>query len=377
MAKNILTNNAISELITKIKTALSLKSDTGHTHNKSEVGLSNVDNTADSNKDVKTAKYPYGFNSRTASAGWGNQNGTFTTGWGDSKGGEIHFRANSGQLNTIIDGFYYQNEGNSKVLDESNIDSALSSTSTNPVQNKVITEGLNGKVSTADLPYTLEYDEANQGTLKLKDNFYWLKADTLQATSSIEVNDFTIGMCDGNGWVWVMSNLFTTLEGSILADASGYEYCSASEEEGSDFNVLAEVTDGDTTSYRLGTLKVATPTHDHDAATKAYVDGQVISASFSDFSINIDSDGYYYYSQQAFADAHSISPSSPIETFYDWESNGLSASDEVVSAYNKLAYSKLDSDGNLTIYSTSTEDLSNTLTGIYLAFKVNGSISTS
>lgn len=232
-------------------------------------------------------------------------------------------------------------------------------------------------MSTADLPYTLEYDEGNQGTLKLKDNFYWLKADTLQATSSIEVDDFTVGMRDGNGWVWVTSNYFQTADGSILSDASGYSNCSVSEEEGSDLNVLVEVTDGDTTSYRLGTLKVATPTHDHDAATKAYVDGQVISVSFSDLSANTDVYGFYYYSQQAFADAHSISPSSPIETFYDWESNGLVARDEVISAYNKLAYSKLDSDGNLTIYSTSTEDLSDTLAGIYLAFKVNGSISTS
>lgn len=252
---------------------------------------------------------------------------------------------------------------------------------TNNAISELITKiktALNEKISNDDLPYTVNKEEQ---TVTFKDDYAYVNANIFQG-ASIETSDGVFqAYYAEDGMTWVQSNVFSTADmgdgSSLLTDLEGYNYYGGFEEEGSNLNVLIATSDGDTTTYSLGTLKVAAPTHDHDAATKAYVDGQVISVSFSDLSANTDVYGFYYYSQQAFADAHSISPYSPIETFYDWESNGLVARDEVISAYNKLAYSKLDSDGNLTIYSTSTEDLSDTLAGIYLAFKVNGSISTS
>lgn len=64
--------------------------------------------------------YPQGFSSRTATATWGNQTGTVVTDWHTSNGGDIAFRDNSGQLNVVIDGFFYQNEGRNLVLDSGN-----------------------------------------------------------------------------------------------------------------------------------------------------------------------------------------------------------------------------------------------------------------
>lgn len=66
------------------------------------------------------AAYPTGFNSRATSATWGNQTGTLITNWHTSNGGDIQFRDNSGQLNVITDGFFYQNEGRNLVLDSVN-----------------------------------------------------------------------------------------------------------------------------------------------------------------------------------------------------------------------------------------------------------------
>lgn len=66
------------------------------------------------------ADYPTGFSSRTTRATWGNQTGIFLTGWHTSAGGDIQFRDNSGQLNVITDGVFYQNEGKNLVLDSVN-----------------------------------------------------------------------------------------------------------------------------------------------------------------------------------------------------------------------------------------------------------------
>ena len=53
---------------------------------------------------------------------WGVQTGTFVHGEGDSTGGDFAFRRdcpNAGQMSMVIDGRFYQNEGNYRVLDTS------------------------------------------------------------------------------------------------------------------------------------------------------------------------------------------------------------------------------------------------------------------
>ncbi len=69
---------------------------------------------------ANSAGCPQGFSSRTITATWGNQTGTVVTDWHTSNGGDIAFRDNSGQLNVVIDGFFYQNEGKNLVLDSGN-----------------------------------------------------------------------------------------------------------------------------------------------------------------------------------------------------------------------------------------------------------------
>ena len=69
------------------------------------------------------ANYLYGFTGRTTSQTWGNQTGTFITGMDDSTGGSMAFRRDNpidGQMSMIIDGRYYQREGQQVVLDASN-----------------------------------------------------------------------------------------------------------------------------------------------------------------------------------------------------------------------------------------------------------------
>lgn len=62
-----------------------------------------------------------GLSSRS-SQGWGVQTGTFIHGEGDTTGGDFAFRRdcpNAGQLSMVLDGRFYQNEGQYRVLDES------------------------------------------------------------------------------------------------------------------------------------------------------------------------------------------------------------------------------------------------------------------
>lgn len=94
--------------------------------NKNDVGLGNVDNTADVDKSVsnaKTADRLTGFSAAVNDQGWGNQTGTLIHAENDSTGGSIAFRRdnpNAGQVSMIIDGRFYQNEGNYMCLDTQN-----------------------------------------------------------------------------------------------------------------------------------------------------------------------------------------------------------------------------------------------------------------
>ncbi len=92
-----------------------------HTHTKSQVGLGNVDNTADSNKSVAYAGALTGF-TRTDAATWGSQIGTVVMGLHSPSGGDIVFRDKNpadGQLSICIDGCVYQGEGKNKCIDVS------------------------------------------------------------------------------------------------------------------------------------------------------------------------------------------------------------------------------------------------------------------
>lgn len=83
--------------------------------------------TANLNGNAKTATMANSANalsglSSRSSQRWGVQTGTFVHGEDDSTGGSMAFRRdcpNGGQLSMVIDGRFYQNEGQYRVLDES------------------------------------------------------------------------------------------------------------------------------------------------------------------------------------------------------------------------------------------------------------------
>lgn len=120
--------NDASEMNTAILAnteAISGKADKSHTHTKSEItdfptSLPANGGTAD------CANVPTGFRKIGNQDSWGNQDGVFITDWrtfrdeGGSEG-DISFRFNKGQLNIIIDGVFYQNEGKYKLVDENSI----------------------------------------------------------------------------------------------------------------------------------------------------------------------------------------------------------------------------------------------------------------
>ena len=56
---------------------------------------------------------------------WGNQNGKTITSWHTSQGGAIDFREDDDKLNIKIDGWFYQNEGLYKVVDESTVETIV------------------------------------------------------------------------------------------------------------------------------------------------------------------------------------------------------------------------------------------------------------
>lgn len=108
---------AVKGLGSAAYTASSAYAAASHTHN--YAGSSSAGGSANS------SVIPYGFDSRSGSAPWGNQTGTYVTDWnalGSSATGSIQFRKDnpvSGQLSALIDGYFYQREGQYRCLDTS------------------------------------------------------------------------------------------------------------------------------------------------------------------------------------------------------------------------------------------------------------------
>lgn len=167
---NPVQNKVVKAEFDKVKSDLSGKANSSHTHTKSEVGLGNVDNTADANKNVK-----YATSAGSAPANGGNSatvnghtvksdvpaNAKFTdTTYNDATTTSSGLMSASDKTtienlkNGAVTGIKGNAEteyrtGNVNITAEDigiNVDSALSSTSTNPVQNKMVAAALNGKM---------------------------------------------------------------------------------------------------------------------------------------------------------------------------------------------------------------------------------------
>ena len=106
--------------------AISGKADKSHTHTKSEIKDFPTSLPANGGT-ANYANVPTGFGKIGNQDGWGNQDGVFITDWSALKNevlnecGDISFRLNKGQLNIIIDGVFYQDEGRFKLVDEDSI----------------------------------------------------------------------------------------------------------------------------------------------------------------------------------------------------------------------------------------------------------------
>lgn len=113
--------------------------------------------TTYANATVGTAKKPEGFHSKrdASQMTWGtlsDESYTFVTDWHAAGGGDIVFAEKDQKLSIQIDGNFYQNEGNYRVLDTHDVTSAYSSTGTSPVNGTAVASAISGKQDT--LPTT-------------------------------------------------------------------------------------------------------------------------------------------------------------------------------------------------------------------------------
>ena len=101
-------------------TGLSVQPGTG------TIRATNFKGNATSATKATKADYITGFLKANSDQTWGNQTGTFIAGMDDSSGGSIAFRRDNpsdGKLSVIIDGNFYQNEGQFSCLDTNNYSS--------------------------------------------------------------------------------------------------------------------------------------------------------------------------------------------------------------------------------------------------------------
>lgn len=163
------------------------------------------------------------------------------------------------------------------------VDDALSDTSTNPVQNKVVKTALDGKASTEVASQTanglmsaedkVKLDGIEDGATRV------IVDDAMSDTSANPVQnkavkaaldgklDKTGGTLTGN--LRVTGALFSG-DGLSFGTGENIHFTKAADDAGK----LAHGTAGVDDTVPLARLKVAAPTEDDDAATKAYVDGR-------------------------------------------------------------------------------------------------------
>ena len=193
------TNEAVNDaaaMNAKIKAnteAISGKADKIHTHTKSEItdfptSLPANGGTADS------ANVPTGFEKIGNQDLWGNQDGVFITDWQTpakeyGNGGDISFRHNKGQLNIIIDGVFYQNEGKYKLVDENSIKTIMKPNyTTGRLPNGLYSSGQTVSVSASItttrgnpvfISYSGDYNSVNSGDVVPWISFFLYADDKL------------------------------------------------------------------------------------------------------------------------------------------------------------------------------------------------------
>lgn len=168
------------------------------------------------------------------------------------------------------------------------VDAALDATSTNPVQNKTVKTALDGKASTA---------EATTGAAGLMSAADKAKLDGVEAGANKTTVDAALDAASENpvqnkavkaaldsklstqggeisGHLSV--GLTVSAEGSVSTGRTSTDTGIHFEKAGSDVGRISHGSDPMTGVAPIARLKVASPTEDDDAATKAYVDGRAV-----------------------------------------------------------------------------------------------------
>lgn len=168
------------------------------------------------------------------------------------------------------------------------VDAALDATSTNPVQNKTVKTALDGKASTA---------EATTGAAGLMSAADKTKLDGVEAGANKTTVDAALDAASENpvqnkavkaaldsklstqggeisGHLSV--GLTVSAEGAVSTGRTSTDTGIHFEKAGSDVGRISHGSDPMTGVAPIARLKVASPTEDDDAATKAYVDGSAV-----------------------------------------------------------------------------------------------------
>ena len=168
------------------------------------------------------------------------------------------------------------------------VDATLDETSTNPVQNKTVKTALDGKASTAEATTgaaglmsaadKAKLDGVEDGATKtiVDDAMSDTSTNPVQNKAVKAALDSKLSTQGGEILGHLSVGLTVSAEGSVSTGRTSTDTGIHFEKAGSDVGRISHGSDPMTGVSPIARLKVASPTEDDDAATKAYVDGRAV-----------------------------------------------------------------------------------------------------
>ena len=168
------------------------------------------------------------------------------------------------------------------------VDEALDAASTNPVQNKAVKTALDGKAGTAEATTgaaglmsaadKVKLDGVEDGATKtiVDDAMSDTSTNPVQNKAVKAALDSKLSTQGGEISGHLSVGLTVSAEGSVSTGRTSTDTGIHFEKAGSDVGRISHGSDPMTGVSPIARLKVASPTEDDDAATKAYVDGRAV-----------------------------------------------------------------------------------------------------
>ena len=168
------------------------------------------------------------------------------------------------------------------------VDATLDETSTNPVQNKAVKTALDGKAGTAEATTgaaglmsaadKVKLDGVEDGATKtiVDDAMSDTSTNPVQNKAVKAALDGKLSTQGGEILGHLSVGLTVSAEGSVSTGRTSTDTGIHFEKAGSDVGRISHGSDPMTGVSPIARLKVASPTEDDDAATKAYVDGRAV-----------------------------------------------------------------------------------------------------